>query len=185
MKSIFNAFSRKAHRQRKRRSIFRGLLWVGLSVTDAGLLCVWILGPVWRVIPEIAKKIWNSNWLERSRGRKEWGFTAKRDGRGQEADDQAHLLVPPPPPPSWTWSSCFVRFPLLLCSPLFPFLSSSVPPLCRSRSVSCLTCHWLTSNLSSQPLFQDYFKNLLPQSNSPWSSLENGEEVKGSVGEAD
>lgn len=68
---------------------------------------------------------------------------------------------------------------------LFAFLCSSahlsslfpLPPSLRFQGPD-----WLTSNLSSQPSFQDYFKNLLPQSISPWSSLKKWGGGKGVCG---
>lgn len=120
----------------KRKTIFRRLLWVGLSVTDAGLLCVsesWALsGVLFLRLPrksEIA-----TGWSEVEGGKSE-GSQARRDGGGgQETDDQAHLLTRLPPP-----SSSLLPRVSLLCSS-FPLLTSlCFPPLPLADQQSVIT----------------------------------------------
>lgn len=166
---------------KKRESYFqKTFLWMGLSVTDAGLLCVsesWARSDV--VIPEIAKEIWNSNRSDRSRERERKGQRqAGRNGReggggGQETDDQASLSTP--------------SSPSSLLTALFAFLSSSphlsslsLPPLLWGSDCFpvWLAIGWLAvchHNQHSETILRTFYPNPVVPPGVPWR---RGEEVK-------
>lgn len=160
----------------KRKLFFRRLLWMGLSVIDGGYVHVCFLGQFWCVIPEIAKEIWNSNWLARRReegvrgrwqGRRKW-----REG-GRVVVDRKLMIKPaslsnPPLLSSCTQSSyCFVCFPRFFSSP--PCLP---PSLCYFEALIAFLpdapladCH---PNQHPKTILRTFYPNPVPPT---WSSL--------------
>ena len=201
-KGLFQCVSQKDSRAKKKEKIgggyFQKTFVGGIKCNRCGfIVCVWILGPFWCVIPEIAKKIWNSNWFGEGE-RKERGVRGKegeRRGRGrvgrQETDDQARLLVHPhlpfrpPATKSWLLTALFA----VLCSS--PHLSSlsliSLPPLLWGPwLLSCrLAIGWLAVCHHSQhfrTILRTFYPNPVPPLEFP---EEAGRWGRGSVGEAD
>lgn len=143
------------------------------------IVCVWVLFRC--VIPEIAKKIWNSNWLERRRGSERGrskGSEARRE-KGEDGVVDRKLMIKPTslsspfsPSPKLTALFAFLCSSAHLSS-LFPSLLSS-PPLHYFEALDCfpswLTIGWLAvchQNQHFRTILRTFYPNPVPL----WGSM--------------